>query len=245
MLLVEARHEVEVRPESVPATLARDGVVLIQQGSVAEVAELLDGWTVPVDHPHQVADGLTVITPRIHSGAADNEAGFTDLPLSPHTDRSLHKQPPSVLATLMLAPARAGGSATLVDAAQVLMILRRRAEDAAIARLRLKTTAGQLGPPVVEFTSGHARIRYRDDRIAHPHSTDRHTDLVADLRRLITETVRSLHLGEGDGYLVHNHRFLHGRTAFTGDRSLVRFLARVNSDHPYTWLNRGFSIASS
>ncbi|GAB3934463.1 hypothetical protein GCM10027614_07520 [Micromonospora vulcania] len=80
MLLVEAEHEVEVNPDLLPATLARDGVVLIEQGTVAEVRALLDRWTVPVDHPHQVADGLTVIAPRVRSDVSDNEAGFTDLP---------------------------------------------------------------------------------------------------------------------------------------------------------------------
>ncbi|WP_377511345.1 TauD/TfdA family dioxygenase [Micromonospora vulcania] len=234
-----------MNPDLLPATLARDGVVLIEQGTVAEVRALLDRWTVPVDHPHQVADGLTVIAPRVRSDVSDNEAGFTDLPLSPHTDRSLHVQPPSVLATLMLAPATTGGVTTLVDGARLLMLVRQRAEDAAVARLRLRTTIGQPGPPVVEFIPGHARIRYRDDRIAGPHSPDGRTDLVAEVRRLTSETTRYLHLSVGDGYLVHNHRFLHGRTAFTGDRRLVRFLARVNSDHPYAWLNRGFPIASS
>ncbi|MEU8405646.1 TauD/TfdA family dioxygenase [Micromonospora sp. NPDC048842] len=245
MLLVEAGHAVEVSPDLLPATLARDGVVLIQGASVAEVRALLDRWTVPVEHPHQVAEGLTVIAPRYRTGDGDNEAGFTELPLLPHTDRSLHAQPPSVLATLMLAPAKAGGSATLVDGSRVLTLVRHRAEDATIAELRLRAAAGRAGPPLVEFTPGHARIRYRDDRVAGPYSADGRTDLVAEVRRLIVATTRSLHLGSGDGYLVHNHRFMHGRTAFTGDRSIVRFLARVNSDHPYAWLNRGFPFASS
>ncbi|MFI7605860.1 TauD/TfdA family dioxygenase [Micromonospora sp. NPDC049366] len=237
--------EVEVGPDLLPVTLARDGAVLIQQGSVAEVRALLDRWTVPVDHPHQVIDGMTVIAPRLRSDDSDNEAGFTDLALSPHTDRSLHEQPPSVLATLMLAPARDGGSATLVDGARVLALARRCASDAEIARLRLRTTSGRFGPPVVEFSPDHARIRYRNDCIAHPYSTDGRTEPVAAVRRLIVEMTRSLRLRAGDGYLVHNHRFLHGRAAFAGDRRLVRFLASVNSDHPYAWLNRGFSIASS
>ncbi|WP_444947438.1 TauD/TfdA family dioxygenase [Micromonospora ureilytica] len=234
MLLVEAGHAVGVRQDLLPATLARDGVVLIQEASVVEVRALLDRWTVPVG------------APRLRTGDGDkNEAGFTELPLLPHTDRSLHAQPPSVLATLMLAPARAGGSATLVDGSRVLTLVRHRAEDATIAELRLREAAGRSGPPLVEFTPGHARIRYRDDRVAGPYSADGRTDLVAEFRRLIVDTTRSLHLGSGDGYLVHNHRFMHGRTAFTGDRSIVRFLARVNSDHPYAWLNRGFPFASS
>ncbi|MDG4839847.1 TauD/TfdA family dioxygenase [Micromonospora sp. WMMD967] len=245
MRLLEAGRETEVSPDLVPGALAHDGVVLIRQGSIAEVRALLDRWTVPVDHPHQVAEGLTVIAPRIRTDEQDNEAGFTDLALSPHTDRSLHARPPSVLATLMLTPARAGGSATLVDGAQVLALVRQCAEDSEIAGLRLRTATGRPGPAVVEIGGSHARIRYRDDRIAGPYSTDGRTDVVVAIRRLIAETAQTLHLDAGDGYLVHNHRFLHGRTAFTGDRSLVRFLARVTSDHPYAWLNRGFSIASS
>ncbi|MEU1245517.1 hypothetical protein ACWD8I_02200 [Micromonospora arida] len=245
MRLMEAGREAEVSPDLLPGALARDGVVLIRQGSIAEVRSLLDRWTVTVDHPHEVADGLTLIVPRLCTDEGDNEAGFTDLALSPHTDRSLHAQPSSVLATLMLTPARAGGSATLVDGARVLALVRRLTGDTEIAGLRLKTATGRPGPAVVEIGAGHARIRYRDDRIAGPYSTDGRTDLVVAIRRLIAETAQTLHLGAGDGYLVHNHRFLHGRTAFTGERSLVRFLARVNSDHPYAWLNRGFSIASS
>ncbi|GAB4106570.1 hypothetical protein GCM10028790_55890 [Micromonospora taraxaci] len=245
MRLVEAGREAEVSPDLVPGALAHDGVVLIRQGSVAEVRALLDRWTAPADHPHQVADGLTVIAPRLRTDEDDNEAGFTDLALSPHTDRSLHAQPPSVLATLMLTPAKAGGSATLVDGARVLALVRQCAGDTEIAGLRLRTATGRPGPAVIEIGVGHARIRYRDDRVAGPYSTDGRTDLVVTFRRLIAETAQTLRLGAGDGYLVHNHRFLHGRTAFTGDRSLVRFLARVNSDHPYTGLNRGFSIASS
>ncbi|MFF0318810.1 hypothetical protein ACFYPH_29730 [Micromonospora sp. NPDC005252] len=245
MRLVEAGREAEVRPDLVPGALARDGVVLIRQGSIAEVKTLLDRWAVPVDHPHQVADGLTVIEPRLRTDEDDNKAGFTALALSPHTDRSLHAQPPSVLATLMLTPARARGGATLVDGVRVLSLVRQHAGDTEIAGLRLRTATGRPGPAVVEIGAGHARIRYRDDRIAGPYSTDGRTDLVVAIRSLIAETAQTLHLGAGDGYLVHNHRFLHGRTAFTGDRSLVRFLARVNSDHPYAWLNRGFSIASS
>ncbi|MBX7266927.1 hypothetical protein KIF24_13405 [Micromonospora sp. Llam7] len=75
--LVEVRHEVEVDPGLLPATLARDGVVLIQQGSVAAVRALLESWTVPVSHPHQVADGLTAIAPRVVEDAAAVRRGLS------------------------------------------------------------------------------------------------------------------------------------------------------------------------
>src|SRR4051794_18513061 len=79
MRLVEAGHAVELSPDLLPATLARDGVVLIQGASVAEVRALLDRWTVPVEHPHQVAEGLTVIAPRYRAGDGDNARFRTEL----------------------------------------------------------------------------------------------------------------------------------------------------------------------
>jgi alpha-ketoglutarate-dependent taurine dioxygenase len=245
MRLLEAGCATEIDADLLAPTLARDGLVLIRQGSVGEVRALLDHWTQPVGHPHQSVEGLTVIAPRDLSEDGENEAGFTDASLPPHTDRSLHPWPPSVLATVMVSPARTGGSAVLVDGARVLTILRRELDEAAITSLQLNPMRGGRGPSVIEVGDGLARFRYRDDQVAGPHSAAGWEDAVAELRRLISATMESLHLAVGDGYLVHNHRFLHGRTAFSGSRRLVRLLAKVDSDHPYAWLNRGFPLASS
>ena len=245
MRLLEAGCAAEVDPDLLPFTLARDGLVLIRHGSVGQVKTLLDPWTKPVGHPHQATPGLTVITPRDPADDAENEAGFTDAPLPPHTDRSLHAQPPSVLATVMISPARSGGSALLVDGARVLTLLRHCLDEAAITSLRLKPTSGGPGPPVVELSDGHARIRYRSDQVADPHSVVGREDAVTELRRLISATIEVLNLTACDGYLVHNHRFLHGRTGFSGSRRMVRLLAEVDRDHPYAWLNRGFPIATA
>ncbi|MFG2054193.1 TauD/TfdA family dioxygenase [Micromonospora sp. NPDC048930] len=245
MQLLEVKNLAEVDSDHLPATLARDGAVLIRQGSVGEVEALLSRWTEPVSHPHQSAEGLTVITPRSRSEDIETEAGFTCAALHPHTDRSLQAHPPSVLAALMVAPARSGGAAALVDGARVLALLRHTFDDAAIAGVRLVPADGSAGRPVIEMAEGLARFRYRDDQVAAPHGGAGSADVLAELRRLISGTAISLSLAAGEGYLVHNHRLLHGRAAFAGSRRLVRFLARVNPDHPYAWLNRGFSVANS
>nr|WP_167666774.1 TauD/TfdA family dioxygenase [Micromonospora narathiwatensis] len=228
-----------------PSALARDGLVFIRQGSIGGVRELLDHWTEPVSHPHQSTDGLTVIVPRHRSVDGENEAGFSAAGLSPHTDRSLVARPPSVLATVMVVPALTGGESVLVDGARVLALLRRDFDDGVIAGLRLRPRSGGNGPPLIELRGRLARLRYRDDQIGSPHSLSGREDVLAALRRLIAATRNRFRLADGDGYLVHNHRVLHGRTAFSGSRRLVRLLAEVEGGHPYAWLNRGFRLADS
>ena len=235
----------EIDAGLVPTVLARDGVVLIRQGGVPDVKELLAAWTEPVDHPHQSGEGITLIAPRELSDSADNKAGFSRAFLSPHTDRSLQDQPPSLVAAVMQSPARKGGESLLVDGARVLRLLHQDFPGSVIAGLRLITATGGVGSAVVDARAGFASFRYRDDRVAYPCGSAGREDAVAALRHLIRATANTVNLAAGDGYLIHNHRVLHGRTAFSGGRRLVRLLATVNTDHPYAWLNRGFRFASS
>ncbi|MDG4801002.1 TauD/TfdA family dioxygenase [Micromonospora sp. WMMD980] len=242
MRLLRVESLAKVGPDQVPSAIGRDGVILIRNSTADEVAAFLRGWTEPVDHPHQSVGGLTVITPHHRIERAESEAGFTRSALHPHTDRSVQAEPPSVLAALMTSPSRSGGVTTLVDGARVLTRLRHHFDDSTLVELRLRPADGSVERPVIEVAASLTRLRYRDDQVAAPRGRP---DVLKRLRRLIIEETLTLELAAGEGYLVHNHRFLHGRTAFTGGRRLVRFLARFTPDHPYAWLNRGFSIASS
>jgi hypothetical protein len=117
MRLLAASADAELARKAVADHLARDGLVMIRQGSVSEVWALLDGWTAPYPHPHDREPGLTVITPDRRVDTTTGDAGFTRAPLTPHTDRSLHPQPPSVLAAVMVSPAASGGHTLLADGA--------------------------------------------------------------------------------------------------------------------------------
>ncbi|TCC00530.1 hypothetical protein E0H26_02265 [Micromonospora zingiberis] len=245
MRLLETDGGTQIAADQIPAILARDGIVLIKQGGVAEVRELLDTWTEPVDHPHQAGAGLTIISPREVPDHLENVAGFSRGLLSPHTDRSLHDQPPSLVAALMVSGAPDGGEGVLVDGARVLRQLRLDHAESVLAGLRLVTAEGARDVAVLDMRTGLIRIRYRDDDVAQPHSTYGPGDPAAEFRHLVRVTARTVHLAAGDGYLIHNHRILHGRAEFSGDRLLVRLLAKVKSGHPYAWLNRGFQRADS
>lgn len=243
MRLLDATGDAELTWEGVADHLASQGLVLIRQGSVGAVQALLAGWTGPATHPHDNHPGLTVITPdRRGRGTADN-AGFTRSPLLPHTDRSLQPEPPSVLAAVMISPSAIGGQTLLADGAGVLTALRYSHPPAVVDHLCLRTANGETAP-IITIRAGLVKIRFRDDQMAAPWSAGGDQRVVATLRDSISAATTSLPLSAGDGYLLHNHRYLHGRSGFAGHRQVARMLAMVTRDR-LTWLNHGFRVADA
>lgn len=242
MRLLDATGDVELTPDEVADHLVNDGLVMIRQGSVGEVRAMLASWTAPATHPHEFEPGLTVVTPHRRGRDAAGRAGFTRALLRPHTDRSLQPEPPSLLAGLMITPAILGGSPLLADGAVVLAALRRFFGPSAIDRLRLRTPSG-MAVPMIAVRDGLVKIRFRDDRLAAPHSPDGEERVVAALRESISTATTPQPLGVGDGYVLHNHRYLHGRSAFIGQRRLMRILATVTCAR-WSKLNQGFPVAN-
>lgn len=242
MRLLDVTGDGELAAGAVADCLARDGLVMIRRGSVSEVRALLAGWTEPFTHPHDREPGLTVITPDRRVDSAAGGVGFTRAPLLPHTDRSLQPEPPCVLAAVMVSPAAAGGHTLLTDGAAILRTLQHFHPLPAISRLRLRAATGDQ-VPIFVVREGLARIRFRDDPLATPW-TDGDPSIVTALSDLISTTTRSLPLVAGDGYVLHNHRYLHGRSSFAGRRQVARLLAKVTCPR-MTWLNRGFRVADA
>jgi hypothetical protein len=242
MRLLDATGAVELAAHRIADQLARDGLILVRRTSVEAVRALLAGWTAPVGHPDDHETGVTHISPHGCRAPRAGGAGFTRAVLPPHTDRSLQPEPPSVLAAVMVAPATSGGEALLADGAAVLTLMRRRWSPAVTDRLRLQTADG-AAVPVVATRGCLLRIRFRDDELATPYSDANPADVGA-LRDSITAMTRSIPLRAGDGYIIHNHRYLHGRSSFRGHRTLARMHATVTCPR-LAWLNEGFQGASS
>jgi hypothetical protein len=141
-----------------------------------------------------------------------------------------------------VSPAAAGGHTLLADGAAVLGTLRRVHPLTAISQLRLRTTSGDT-VPILVVQEALARIRFRDDPVATPW-TDGERGVVAVLRKSILAATRPLPLSAGDGYVLHNHRYLHGRSSFAGHRQLARMLATVTCAR-LSWLNQGFRVADA
>jgi alpha-ketoglutarate-dependent taurine dioxygenase len=243
MRLQMAASDVDLPGDAIAESLASEGLVMIHEASVDELRDFLADWTVPVRHPHERAPGLTIVSPRSDVPDAADMAGFGRSGLIPHTDRSLEPDPPSLLAVVMVLPGSSGGDSSLVDGAHLVATLCQSFGRDAVGSLRLRTRMGTT-VPVVESVEGLARIRFRSDLLASLYSESGNYPVLKAWRELVSQPTL-VRLGAGDGYLVHNHRYLHGRSNFEGPRRLVRVLARVDDGHRLAWLNKGFRVASA
>jgi hypothetical protein len=177
--------------------------------------------------PHRDAgpDGVTVITSNNAEGSG--YAGFTDAELIPHTDGSGVPDPPGLLLLACQQPADQGGRTRLADGASIISTLAEQS-PAAVRALSTPRAAffgaagGHLGAVLEPAGPGRARIRLRLDDLAW-FSADA-AESVPLLRTAIARHTQTFRLHEGEGLLLSNTRWLHGRDNFTGHRIMLRIL---------------------
>ncbi len=177
--------------------------------------------------PHRDAgpDGVTVITDTGSTGPG--YGAFTDAKLIPHTDGTSLPDPPSLLLLTCQQPASQGGNTLLADAARITATLAGQ-HPAALRALSAPqaayfgTAGGYLGPVCEPVGPGRARIRLRLDDLA-MFSADA-TPVIPLLRAVITQHLHAIQLRTGQGLLVSNSRWLHGRDCYTGPRIMLRIL---------------------
>lgn len=170
--------------------------------------------------------GITRIVDTGHKG--QGFSGLTNKGLYPHTDRSSLKTPPTLVATYCEMPANSGGESILSDGERVYNYLKECFPDA-LEQLQLLESAVFLGGkrPLLSsiFTRGdNDRIimRFRYDSFGF-YSSD-----IIPFFPIFLQTIDafkfSFLLNKGQGYVVQNGRWLHGRTAFSGKRVVCRVL---------------------
>jgi len=186
-------------------------------------------------HPHSAPDGLTLIH---NTGSHAHRAGFAGLgsgELEPHTERSGVPAPPRLILLVCLRPARAGGETLLADGREVYARLATTSREAAVALSQPRTAyfgagAGHATQVFTVHPDGRISIRLRQDGLA------RWSPVVQPylpaLRTIIADSRCRLALGVGQGYLLDNHRWLHARTRFSGDRHLLRALGEPRAPLP-------------
>lgn len=191
-----------------------------------------------IPHPDSDHRGLTTLTDLGPAGEQPNAAGFSRRGLAPHTDRSGVADPPPLLMTACARPAGSGGTCLLVDGQAVHEDLARAAPEALPALLRPGSAlfggaAGHLGSVLVDLThppgtagpAGSSRMGRRALRLRLDELVMFSTQAAAwlpVLRATIDRHTPALDLAAQQGYLLDNHRWLHGRTAYTGARILYR-----------------------
>lgn len=148
-----------------------------------------------------------------------------DTPL--HTDSQMVLGMSATLQILIcVKPAARGGESVLVDGAQLLTRLER--EDPAFASVLFDVDRvqrfyfGDVAGPTVALRGGHLAWTCAPAAGAAAHGDDRIA--VALAHALASERPIVHALRPGDALVASNHRMLHGRRPFEGDRELVRLL---------------------
>lgn len=151
-----------------------------------------------------------------------------------HTDsQMLLGVPASVQILVCVKPAVRGGESTLVDGDAVIARLDREAPDLARAAFEVDRVQrfyfGEVRGPTVALRGGHLAWSLAP----RPEPGDA---VGAALVRAVTAHDRlEISLGANEALLASNHRMLHGRRAFEGDRELVRLLVWLEQP---TWSAR-------
>lgn len=206
------------------AALAEHGVVLLDGVTSREdLLRLAHSIATIVPHRDSDAAGLTTIA-DIGGQVRSGFAGFSACALNPHTDRSGIANQPALLVMSCGQPATSGGECVVIDGKAVY-------DD--LAESNLKALKALSAPRSVLFggAAGHlgavftrigdrSAIRLRLDDLAQfsPEIT-RHLPI---LRAAIDRHATMFRLNSGQGYILDNYRWLHGRRAFSGQRVMYR-----------------------
>lgn len=214
--------EVDVRMAS---ALAERGIAVIDgipdPGSLLQLARQ---FALVVPHRDSAADGVTTLLDR---GAAARSGlhGFTSRVLQPHTDGAGLDDPAALLLMTCGQPATSGGECLLVDGAALHDDLARNDPEAVQALSApccalFGGAAGHLGSVFTTTSDGQVLVRLRLDELAR--FAPAAEWCLPGLRAAIDRNTITIRLRRGQGYALHNHRWLHGRRAFTGQRLMYR-----------------------
>ncbi|MEW2582916.1 TauD/TfdA family dioxygenase [Streptomyces virginiae] len=196
-----------------------------------------------VPHRDSDPDGLTTLRNIGRRVAQPGFAGFGSGELLPHTERSSVPQPPRLMLLVCQQPAVSGGSVLLSDGRSIHAHLAEHAPDALEALCRPGTAfygdgGGHASQVFTVHPDGRVTLRLRQDSLAQ--FSPLVQPYLPDLRRAISAVQHRLLLKAGEGYVIDNHRFLHAREAFDGDRLCLRALGV-----PRLPMGSGFTASAS
>lgn len=231
-----ARYLVDRKSEdagTAAAMLAQNGIITFHASGRADFLELMSQLGEVVMHRDSATDGVTVVSYDPEMAGRSGYAGMSCGPLSPHTDSSGLARPPDAVGLYCEQSSGDGGEAFLLDGYQLLDRLTTTAPYVAEALSREGCAVFHSGGSTYRgavferSADGPPRIRLRLDDLGY-FATDV-LALLPVLERHLTNLGFTVELRPGEGYLIDNRRFLHGRRPFTGKRRMLRVLLNLPS----------------
>ncbi|WP_063910621.1 TauD/TfdA family dioxygenase [Nocardia nova] len=226
----------------VATDLATDGIARFDRiRSRAQLVTLGASLGQIVPHRDSDRDGVTALQHRAGLAQRLGFEGFGTGALPPHTDRSGVLEPPALLLVLCGRKSTTGGECIVIDGRAVYDDLARTEPDAVQALTQPRTAlfggaSGYLGSVFEHAQGGRIRIRYRrDDLVKYSPEVRR---WLPTFDAAIDRHTARFPLEPGQGYVLHNHRWLHGRAAFTGERVMYRLSL---NPHPEFAIPSGFA----
>lgn len=146
-----------------------------------------------------------------------------------HTDSQMLLGIPAAVQILVcVKPAARGGESTLVDGDAVVARLDRDAPDLARAAFEVDRVQrfyfGDVSGPTIALRGGQLAWSLA------PRAEPGDAVGAALVRAVTTHDRIEIALGASEALVASNHRMLHGRRSFEGDRELVRLLVWLESD---------------
>ncbi|KAF2752732.1 putative haloacid dehalogenase-like hydrolase [Pseudovirgaria hyperparasitica] len=203
----------------------RDGMVFLQNCDEDKLVALGENLGTIARPRNELAGGRGVSNIRCAPGLEGK--GYSNQELFFHTDRSGWDEPPRLLMTTLKVKSETGGESALVDTRQALDYIRQH-EPLLYSLITcakyssFKADNGTFQPrPIYDEKTDIVRFRF-DDGIQMSASLVENFKKLSDI---VYKHAFAVSLEPGQCYIVDNHRFLHGRTSFTGSRELLRVLA--------------------
>jgi hypothetical protein len=218
--------------EQIAHALARTGMITFDTiQSTGELLHLCSRLGTIVKHRDADEAGLTRIVKRSDLQPVEGYQAFTASHLTLHTDGSSTPDPATLVILWCAQPAQEGGMSLLVDGKHLYQVL---AKEYPYVLRALTTPHSALfaGAEVPLYSSifstradGTICLRFRYDGLGY-YAAPVCTVLPIFLD-LLEHYAISLPLYKQQGYMLQNGRWLHGRTAFRGEREMYRVLVRT------------------
>ena len=214
-------------PSAVAAMVNEHGIAAVagiadRDDLTAAAAALMRSRT----HRDAEPDGITDIRPDEGRQRRTAGIGFSRDGVAPHTEGSSLPRPPQMLYLVCARPAARGGETILVNGDTVHRDLEATDPEALAVLSRPGAvgfgTAGHRAPVFEAPAPGTLTMRYRDDDLIEIAPSDRWA--WGQLRAAVTRHQLRYRFRQGQGVLIDNTRWLHGRGGFDGERLMYRLI---------------------